>query len=422
MAADSLTTNPLLDRRMEAEHALLGCALMAQAETRQTCGWLTAEAFWLEAGRAFWPRFTAGEDAYEIALSLNLLEDMAGWSNAVVSATYAGEYARRVAEGAYMQAGERLALQLAQACHRGEHDAARALQEQLTNLQPRAHQGARDWFEVAVAFIETLDAGVRSIPTGIAALDRATGGFERQTESVIAARPSQGKSTLALQMALHAASQKQRVVFVSLEMSETNLFARAACPLIGVTWLDVRKGLVTGPDLERLKTAAAELGAQFQPNLFVYDRRATTETVWELAQAHGADLVFVDHIRKLGDAPEQKEVKRLGYITNRLKNMAKALNLHVCVLVQLNRGADADDNRAPELKHLRDSGEIEEDADLVLMLHGLPVKDTERAKPVRDTDLWIRKARDGVKDAKVELRFSLRQQRFAGRADYAETE
>lgn len=410
----------LLQRRLTDERNLLGCAFMAQAETRQTCGWLDASAFWLEQARPFWTRFIAGEDAFEVALDLNMVETLGGWANAVVSATYGGEYARRVAEGAYMAEAARLGVLLIQACQQGQHETARQLQDQLAQLQPRAHQGARDWFEVACAFIETLDANTRSIPTGIAALDRAIAGLERQTESVLAARPSQGKSTLALQMSMHAAAQGLRVLFVSLEMSETNLFARAACPLIGVTWLDVRRGSVNAADLARLKNAASEMGAQYQPNLFVYDRRATTETVWELAQTHGADLVFVDHLRKLGDAPDMKEVKRLGYITSRMKDMAKTLDLHACILVQLNREAEFDATRAPELKHLRDSGEIEEDADLVLMLHGLQVADSDRAKPTRDTDLWIRKARDGVKDAKVELRFSLRQQRFAGRADYAD--
>ena len=85
--------------------------------------------------------------------------------------------------------------------------------------------------------------------------------------------------------------------------------------------------------------------------------------------------------------------------------------------MQLNRGADADANSAPELKHLRDSGEIEEDADLVLMLHGLPVPELRKQLPTRDTDLWVRKARDGVKDAKIELRYDLRAQKFAGRRD-----
>jgi replicative DNA helicase len=136
-----------------------------------------------------------------------------------------------------------------------------------------------------------------------------------------------------------------------------------------------------------------------------------------LAQAHRADLVFVDHLRKLGDRPELPEVKRLGWITNRTKDMAKQLNLHACMLVQLNRGADADENRAPELKHLRDSGEIEEDADLVMMLHGLPVNEITRQRPTRDTDLWIRKARDGIRDARVKLRYNLKTQQFAGRAD-----
>ena len=414
---DDNNSNPLLDDRIEAEHALIGSAFFASDETRQTCGWLKPEAFWLEQGRQFWTRFTAGEDAFEIAVSLNLLADVARWGNDLPSTMYGNTYARKIAEGAYLQELERLGLQIAQASHGGNYTRAKELSEQLATLQPHAHNGARNWFDVSCAFIEALEADVRSLPTGLSLLDKAIAGLERQTESVIAARPSQGKSTLALQIAMHAAKCNRRVLFISLEMSEINLFARAACPLVGVTWLDVRRGIVPASDIARLKDAAADMGSEYAPNLFVYDRRATTETVWELAQTHRADLVFVDHIRKLGDRPELQEVKRLGWITNRMKDMSKQLNLHACMLVQLNRGADADANNAPELRHLRDSGEIEEDADLVMMLHGKPVNEFERARPTRDTDLWIRKARDGVRDAKVELRFNLRTQTFAGRTN-----
>jgi replicative DNA helicase len=409
--------NPLLDARVEAERSLIGSAFIAPQETRQTCGWLKPEAFWLEVGRQFWSRFIAGDDALEIAVDMNLLADVAGWGNDLPSAMYGSTYARKVAEGAHLQEVERLSLQIAEASHGGNYGLAKELTDRLTALQPHAHNGARNWFDVSCSFIEALEADVRSITTGIVSLDKAIAGLERQTESVIAARPSQGKSTLALQIAMHAAKCDKRVLFVSLEMSEINLFARAACPLVGVTWLDVRRGVVSPGDIARLKDAAADMGSAYAPNLFVYDKRATTETVWELAQTHRADLVFVDHLRKLGDRPELSEVKRLGWITNRTKDMAKQLNLHACMLVQLNRGADADANNAPELRHLRDSGEIEEDADLVMMLHGKPVNEIERAKPTRDTDLWIRKARDGVRDAKVELRFNLRTQAFAGRAN-----
>lgn len=409
--------SPLLDQRVEAERALLGSAFIAPAETRQTCGWLPPTAFWLEQAAQFWTQFVAGADPQELAITMHLAPDLLRWSNDLPSAIHGHLYARKVAEGAYLAQVAHLGLQAAQAAHRGEHDAARDLVARLTDMQPQASQGANDFFAVAVAFLEALDADVRSIPTGIRSLDLAIAGLERQTESVIAARPSQGKSTLALQIAMHAAQQGARVLFVSLEMSEVNLFARAACPLIGVTWLDVRRGAVKPADLERLRSAAAELGSEYAPRLWVYDRRATTDTVWELCQTHRADLVFVDHIRKLGDRPELNETKRLGHITNRMKDMAKQLNLHACLLVQLNRGADADADKPPELRNLRDSGEIEEDADLVLMLHGLPVNDVQRAKPTRDTDLWIRKARDGVRDAKVELRFNLRTQKFAGRED-----
>jgi replicative DNA helicase len=414
---DDQPDNPLLKQRIEAERSLIGSAFIAPGETRTTCGWLKPEAFWLKVAGDFWRQFIAGQDAFELAVNMDLLADVSRWGNDLPSAMYGNVYSRKVAEGAYLQEVERLALAAAEAAHGGDYEHARMLNDQLMALQPHAHNGARDWFEVACAFIEAIESDVRSIKTGVPSLDAATAGLERQTLSVIAARPSQGKSTLGLQIALHAAQQNARVLFVSLEMSETNLFARAACPLVGVTWLDVRQGNVAAQDIARLKDAAADMGSAYAPNLFVYDKRATTETVWELAQAHRADLVFVDHLRKLGDRPELPEVKRLGWITNRTKDMAKQLNLHACLLVQLNRGADADENRAPELKHLRDSGEIEEDADLVMMLHGLPVNEITRQRPTRDTDLWIRKARDGIRDARVKLRYNLKTQQFAGRAD-----
>lgn len=412
-----MTDNQLLEQRIEAERAIIGNAFIAPGETRQTCGWLKPDAFWLQNLGAFWQRFSAGEDAFDIAVEMNLVADVARWGNELPSSMYANTYARRIAEGAYMQEVERLGLLAAQAAHNGNYDKAKDIAEQLTTMQPHAHHGARDWFEVACSFIETLEADVRSLPTGIKLLDMAIAGLERQTESVIAARPSQGKSTLALQIAMHAAKQGSRVLFVSLEMSETNLFARAACPLVGVTWLDVRRGSVKPADIERLKDAASALGSEYAPYLSVYDKRATTETVWELAQSHRADLVFVDHIRKLADRLELQEVKRLGWITNRTKDMAKQLNLHACMLVQLNRGAEMDADKAPELRHLRDSGEIEEDADIVMMLHGLPVNEVQRQLPTRDTDLWIRKARDGVRDARVALRFNLKSQKFGGRTN-----
>lgn len=409
--------NPLLNARIEAERALIGSAFIAPGETRTTCGWLKPEAFWLKAAADFWREFIAGRDVYDLAVDMDMMADVSRWGNEIPSAMYGNVYARKVAEGAYLQEVERLSLQIAEASHSGNYARAKELTDQLTALQPHAHNGARNWFDVSCSFIEALEADIRSITTGIPSLDKAIAGLERQTLSVIAARPSQGKSTLGLQIAMHAAQNNKRVLFVSLEMSEINLFARAACPLVGVTWLDVRRGVVAPKDIARLKDAAAAMGSEYAPNLFVYDRRATTETVWELAQAHSADLVFVDHLRKLGDRQELNETKRLGWITNRTKDMAKQLNLHACLLVQLNRGADADENRAPELRHLRDSGEIEEDADLVMMLHGLPVNEITRQRPTRDTDLWIRKARDGIRDARVKLRYDLKTQQFAGRQD-----
>lgn len=192
MGAMSDTTNPLLNNRVNAERALIGCAFISPADTRQSCGWLKPEAFWLEQCAAFWTRFVAGDDAFSVALDLGLTDKAAGWGNELPSTLYANEYARKVAQGAYMAESNRLAAKLADACNRADYEQAQEVQEQIAALQVRSHTGAHNWLDVAVGFIETLEADVRSIATGIPSLDLAIAGFERQTESVIAARPSQG--------------------------------------------------------------------------------------------------------------------------------------------------------------------------------------------------------------------------------------
>jgi len=406
--------DPLLDMQLDNERALLGCALLAPDETRSSCGWLAPERFHDGQAATFWARFLAGAEPHELALDMRMYGDMLAWMNAVPSYFHAVAYATQIARGDYLASAQPVLTQIAQAAGNLDVAGVQRLAAELAGAAPQAGRTVRNAGDVAGAFLEALDADLRNIPTFIAPIDAATAGLERQTESVIAARPSQGKSTLAFQIARNVAVSGAKALFVSLEMSEVNLWARAACPLVGATWLDVRAGRVTGERLERLRNKSSELAMSYGDRLLIHDKPADTAAIWEICQAERPDLVVVDHLSLVADHQrDENEVLRLGNITKRLKQMAKALDLHVCILVQLNRlvehrGTDS----PPVLIDIRDSGKIEENADLVLMLHGeAPPKDG-KARDTAKCDVWIRKARDGQRDVKIELVYDFRRQWF----------
>ena len=145
----------------------------------------------------------------------------------------------------------------------------------------------------------------------------------------------------------------------------------------------------------------------------IEDQPQTTDTIWQKISNLRPDLVVVDHIRYLKDkgGRDEKEVKRLGYITERLHDMAKAFNLPILALAQLNRSLEGRTEKCPTLADLRDSGEIEENADLVLMMHSEDYY--KKIKPlVRNTEVWVEKFRNGPQHTCINLRYDLKRQWF----------
>lgn len=413
--------DPLLAQRLDAEWGVIGAALLAPEDTRRDCGWLNADTFWLQDGAKFWRAFIAGTDPFGLALDMGTMfyGRAVDAMNGLLSWQDGAEYARRMARGTWLDKAQTLALRLATAAKNGDYETVAKLQQELAQGAPAGARKVRNAADVMEAFVLALDAEVRNLPTRIPGIDEAIGGLERQTLSVIAARPSAGKSTLSFQMARNVALQHYKVLFVSLEMSEINLFARAACPLVGITWLDVRKGALRDkPQLkERLRNAAMDLSIDLAPGLLIHDRPVTTGDIWEMCAAERPDMVVIDHLRLVGDKHDS-EVKRLGEITWRCKQMAKALDLHIVMLAQLNRNPEArEDTAAPVLTDLRDSGEIEENADVVLMLHPEPAPKDGKPRQFARCDAWLRKARDGKRDVKIELYFDFLCQWFMSKPD-----
>jgi KaiC/GvpD/RAD55 family RecA-like ATPase len=268
-----------------------------------------------------------------------------------------------------------------------------------------------------IEFLDLMDnLSGRSIKTYLANIDRNLGGLERQVLTILAARTSMGKTTLAWQIARSASMAGTRVNFYSLEMSKANLWAKAVCGAAKIRWKDVRyqamEGILPERTLEILSEKATEMLQLYEKNLKVDDGVNTTETIEATIKQEKPDLVVIDHLRLLRD-PGENENKRQGVITERLKAIAKANNCAILTLAQLNRGVESRENKRPELSDLRDSGEIEENADTVLMMYRESYYDREIGMIENsETEVLVRKFRDDIANQRILLNYNLSEQWF----------
>ena len=213
------------------------------------------------------------------------------------------------------------------------------------------------------------------LPTGFRDLDKWTGGLEDESLYLIAARPSVGKTALMLNLANHIAVSGEPVVIFSLEMSSTQLLTRLTCLRGGFNSYAVRQGLLNGA------AWSDEMRGRFFDE---YDRVSdlpiwvddaggitTRETRNRLAgflREHQARVVFFDYINLAGNKGENRNIE-VGAVARGLKEIAKEFHLPVVALCQLSRKTESTDTKEPELSHLRDSGELEQVAQVILFLH-----------------------------------------------------
>ena len=243
--------------------------------------------------------------------------------------------------------------------------------------------------EVCSDALESIDRAVMSgsqigTPTGISAIDRHTGGLFNEL-TIIAARPSVGKTAFGLDLAARAAGDGQRILFCSLEMSSEQIAHRLLSRETGISTQAIRAGGLTSQQRKDLE--ASRIAMRKWPWRFWAQSGVTVSQIQSKARMHaakfGLDLLVVDYLGLI--RPSNTKVSRYEAVTqisNDLATMAKQLGRPVLCLCQLSRGAE---NEIPRLDHLRDSGAIEQDADNVWFLH------RERGKP--ETQLIVAKAR-----------------------------
>jgi len=244
------------------------------------------------------------------------------------------------------------------------------------------------------------------LASGYADLDRMTDGFHGGEMIVFAARPSMGKTSLAMNIAEHVVlTQKLPVGVFSLEMTAESLVLRMLCSNARVNLRNIREGFMTESDFPKLTSAAGKMSSaplfiDDTPGLSILQLRARARRLW---QQHGVKLFVVDYLQLLHSTSRRAQENRqqeIAEISSGIKALAKELNVPVIVLAQLNRELEKDKSRKPRLSDLRESGSIEQDADLVGLLYKPSSgEDDESASPEESdglpVNLLIAKQRNG---------------------------
>jgi len=251
----------------------------------------------------------------------------------------------------------------------------------------------------ALAVVEHPEKFRPRFPSGLGDLDALTTGWKPGEIVIVAGRPSMGKTALLVGFALEAARQGgEPVAFFSLEMNITAIMLRAICQVSGANLLQVQKGDLRGSEKQRLQDAVASVASL---PLHVADLSSTMVRgirlhAKRLKARHGLGLVVVDYLQLIRGPKSPNREQEVSAISRGLKTLAKELDVPVLVGSQLSREVDRRQNKRPVLADLRESGAIEQDADIVCFIHR-PYKDKPGATGAerREAVLIVGKQRNG---------------------------
>ncbi len=261
---------------------------------------------------------------------------------------------------------------------------------------------------------------VTGVPTGFADLDRKTAGLQAGDLIIVAGRPSMGKTALALNMAQYAAQEHQcGVGMFSLEMGKEQLVFRMLCSEAHVDQSKVRAGFAAERDYPKLAIAADRLSdapvfIDDTPGLGILELRAKAR---RLSRDRDVNLgmIIVDYLQLMKGPPTDSREQEISAISRSLKALAKELQVPVVALSQLNRQVEQRADKRPVMADLRESGAIEQDADVIMFLYREWVYDQKNADE-RSAELIIGKQRNGPTGT-VPLTFFAEYTRFDNRAD-----
>ena len=408
---------------LEAEQSALGGMLLSQEAVAEVVEEIAGVDFY--AGKheliynAILNLFGRGEPTDVIAVTDELNKQgnllKAGGSDYlhslasyVPTAANAGYYAKIVGDKAILRRLIDAGTRIAQSGYdsQGEvEDLVNQAQAEVYKVSSQSSKedyvGLSDSLEAAIHDIELAQnrgGEMTGTPTGFTDLDAYTHGLHAGQLIIVAARPAVGKSTFALDIARNAAVRhNQATIFFSLEMGRSEIAMRMLSAESSIYLQSMRKGTISEGDWTRLAAVRgrindAPLYIDDSPNMSLVEIRAKCR---RLAQQVDLKLVVIDYIQLMSSGKKvESRQQEVSEFSRALKLLAKELGLPVVALSQLNRQAEQSKDKRPELSHLRESGSLEQDADVVVLLHreGIYERDHPRAG---EADLILAKRRNG---------------------------
>lgn len=414
---------PITPAAIDAERAVLGGLLLDFSQARVLGELLAPGDFFFEAHGRLFALMLQAAAAGRVLDVLTVVDELADHDAELFggvayvaslpelcpSTLHLGHYAERIRE----KAARRSYLALAQGVAdrvMGGADVAEVstyAEETVFRLSASSSSGDFEHIEATMttewARLEALHAaggGISGQATGFGELDRQLAGLQPGELTILAARPAMGKTALAMNIGANVALRQRRGVGVfSLEMSKGQLFMRMLCAEAGVNAQAARQGTLSRYDDWPRIEAASELF--HQAPLWIDDTSSVSVSEMrgrarKLKLTHGLDLVIVDYLQLMGDAPGSSTPReqQIAQVSRGLKGLARELQIPVLALSQLNRSVEARADKRPLLSDLRESGSIEQDADVVMFIYRDGYYNQDSPTP-DEAEIIIAKQRNG---------------------------
>ncbi len=397
MSTDAPARERTLPNNLEAERTVLGAILVDNAAFNSAAEILSREDFYRDAHRRIYEGMAALAERSQ-PIDLVTLKDelgrqsaleavggaafLAGLVDGVPRITSVEHWSRLIKEKAVLRNLIHAANRIVQSCYEGEDEASalldRAEKAIFDIAERRIRQGFVDMGEIIKESFRTIDQlsqskdVVTGLPTGFVDIDEMTSGLQKGELVIVAGRPAMGKTSFCLNVAQHVAQRAGETVgLFSLEMSRAQLALRLLCADARIDAHRLRTGKLTEKDWARLAKAYTDLA---QARIFIDDSATVTPLEMRakcrrLKAEHGLGLVIVDYLQLVtsGGRVENRQ-QELSAISRSMKGLAKELDVPVIALSQLSRAPEARPDKRPQLSDLRESGAIEQDADIVMFI------------------------------------------------------
>ena len=434
-----------LPHNLEAERSVLGAILVHNDAFNLAAQVIDSQDFYRDAHRRIFDRMVALNERHDAIDFVTLKEELArageldevggpayvaSLADGVPRATNVEYYARIVKEKATLRNLIYAASKIVTNAYEADQESDLILDEAESAIfavaDDRLKSGfiaMRDLVKDSFPKIEKLFEQKRlitGVPTGFVDVDEMTRGLQAGDLVIVAARPSMGKTSLVLNIAQYVASLGDQVVgFFSLEMSKESLFLRLLTSEAQIDGHRLMSGAIGGNDYHRISHALEKLNSMKlfiddTANIGVLEMRAKSR---RLQAEHGLSLLVVDYIQLMsGRGRFENRTLELASISRSLKGLAKELNVPIVVLSQLSRAPESRSDHRPQLSDLRESGALEQDADVVVLIYRDDVYNRDPNSPDAGTaELILAKQRNGPTGV-VKLAFLREQTRFANLA------